>query len=334
MTCGGPFTFCVTCRKLRRLPAASLDTVARVIARLQVDFSEIGWDAAVAIGTGVLAISTGVLAAYTARLAKKTSDMAEEEREEAKARTRPVLMPPAEAKAAISQINSDTEPVALRLSVMNAGVGPALNAYAWVIVATSAGLHRSRLVPVGSIAPGYGADIAIADVPASDTGAVEHNAYLAAYVTLVYGDLGGRSYHSVVGLLDPERGLPIGTTPGYVVRPRMLDVSGTEVGEGDAPPPQWRVQFAGPQVSDDQRNRLAAANVILLVATADVATTSPEQPFKMPTTMQWVAFASGATDAEANERVRSALSDERYQAFTASLWTRGRLVVESPDRET
>lgn len=43
---------------------------APVLAHLYFDFSEIGWDAAVAIGTGVLALSTGALAARrTARTA-------------------------------------------------------------------------------------------------------------------------------------------------------------------------------------------------------------------------------------------------------------------------
>jgi hypothetical protein len=301
-----------------------MSTVAHVLARLHFDFSEIGWDAAVAIGTGVLAISTFALAAYTARLAKKTSDMAEDEREESKARTRPVLMPPAEAKAVISRINSDVEPVALRLNIMNAGNGPALNAYVWAVVATSTGIHRSRLLTVGSIAPEYGADIVIADVPDRDTGAVEHYAYLAAYVTLVYGDLGGRQYHSVVALIDPARGLPIQSTPGYMVGPRTLDVLGTEVGEGEAPPPKWRVQFGGPLVSDDERKRLEAANVVLFVASDDAATPGSGQ-FQMPTTMQWNAFASGVTDEDAIQQVRSALADDRFASFTASLWTGGSL---------
>lgn len=58
-----------------RIPAArpcrGLATVP-VLAHLHFDFSEIGWEAAVAIGTGVLVLSTGALAAYTAELAKKT----------------------------------------------------------------------------------------------------------------------------------------------------------------------------------------------------------------------------------------------------------------------
>ncbi|MCW2995499.1 MAG: hypothetical protein JWQ18_2994 [Conexibacter sp.] len=304
-----------------------------VLADVHLDFSNIGWDAAVAIGTGVLALSTGALAAYTARLAKKTSDMAEDERDAAKARTRPVLMPPSEVRAVISRINSDAEPIALRLALVNAGVGPALNAYAYAVVATSAGSVQTRLATIGSVAPDHSADIVIPDVPDHDAGDFDDNAYLAVYVTVVYGDLGDRTYHSVIGLLDPDRGLALQPRPGFISGPRTLEVLATEVGEGDAPPPQWRVTFTGPDVTDDQRNQLASANVVLFASTAGGTAPAPVpgEPLRVPTpsVFRWSAYAQGAADDDAIARVGKALADDRFVAYSATLWVRGRLTTAS-----
>jgi hypothetical protein len=100
-----------------------------------------------------------------------------------------------------------------------------------------------------------------------------------------------------------------------------------EIGEGDAPPPQWRVTFAGPEVSDDQRERLRAATV-LLFAKRSVAVTGGSEP-PTSTSWQWSAYASGSSRDDAIRRARDALDDERFVAWEATLWTAGRLQASS-----
>lgn len=290
-----------------------------MLASIHFDFHEIGWDAAVAVGTLLLALMTGGLAWFTSRLASKTADLATDTAAEVRAGVRPVLLLEIEDYRPVFSADDDV----LRLRLYNAGQGPALNAYAYATVATSAESVRSDNRRVGSIADGRWGEAQFAGLPATDQGNDPDRAYLAAHVVVVYSDLAGRTFHTEIGLLDPKKGQPITQAQPGPPPSRLLLLEGTEVGEGDAPPPQWRVTFAGPDISDDQRDRLRAAAVLLFGSHSVGMTSGPEPP--TPTWWQWSAYASGSNPDEAIRRARDALDDERFVAWQATLWTAGRL---------
>lgn len=216
-----------------------------------------------------------------------------------------------------------SEDQVLRLRLFNAGRGPALNAYAHATLATSRESVRSHNSPIGSIADGRGGEVHFLGLPSADQTDDAERAYLAVHVVVIYSDLAGRSFHTGIGLLDPANGQPITRTQPGPAPPRILRLEATEVGEGDAPPPQWRVTFAGPEVSDDQRERLRAAAVVLFGAHSVGVTGGPFPP--TPTWWQWSAFVSGSAPDDAIGRARDALDDERFIAWQATLWTAGRL---------
>jgi hypothetical protein len=196
-------------------------------------------------------------------------------------------------------------------------------------VATSTASVRSDTIPVGSIAAGRGGNVQFSGLPQRDENEDLDRAYLAAHVVVVYGDLAQRNFHTGIGLSDPAKGRAVVVPPHYA-RPepsRVLQLEGTEVGEGDAPGPQWRVTFSGPDITDDQREKLRGAAVLLLGAHSVGTSSGPVPP--TPTSWRWSAYASGSNGDEAIGRARDALADDRFVAWQATLWTAGRLRVES-----
>lgn len=301
--------------------------VALHAARIQFEFSHVGWDALVAVGTLVLAAVTGTLAFFTYRLASKTSDLAASTSDEVKASLRPVLIPPAQG-GQFPAIEAGTEN--LRLGVLNAGRGPALNAYAYAIVATLTIYERTDIAQFGNLAPNGDGVLVIPGVPDGDFAAHSDESYFAVFVVIVYNDLAGRIYHTVVGLSDPAKGGPVIAPQGTVGPPpaRIFDMAGSEVGEGPAPPPQWRVTFSGPEISDDQKERMRASAIVLFGGHA--VGTSPGPVLPTPASWRWSAFVTGAGPDVAINRLRDALADERFLAWHATLWVAGRLSDVEP----
>jgi hypothetical protein len=125
-------------------------------------------------------------------------------------------------------ISSEDE--VLRRRVFNAGRGPALNAYAYVTVATSTESVRSDNRRVGSIADGRGGDVQFSGLPVADQGDDPECAYLAVHVVVVYSDLAGRTFHTGIGLLDPAKGQPIVRTQPGTPPPRLLQLEGRDRG--------------------------------------------------------------------------------------------------------
>jgi hypothetical protein len=211
-----------------------------------------GADIAVAIGTLGLAW-------FTARLARETKRLARETAEDVRAGSRPVLIDAAGTTATMTTTAGENRG-GVQLTVRNVGDGPALNAYAYVLAATRNENRQSKLTPVGNVAPDTDVNAVLADVLTRNvSGSVE--SYLFLRVIFGYTDLGGRRYHSVVRLQDPNHGqrTTYDREPNSTESPvQPLRASGTEVGEGAAPPPQWRVSFAGRELPEEFKARLRA----------------------------------------------------------------------------
>ena len=205
-----------------------------------------GPDALVAIGTLSLAGVTGYLAKVTSRMATKSSDLATETAEDVRSGVRPALIDAAGQAQPQMEFGGRTmdgfkDYGTLRVAVRNAGRGPALNVYGYAFVATKASAKYTRFVTVGNIAPDESATVDLFVAPNVDTSGSSES-YLALRVVLPYTDLAGRRYHTVIRLSDPGkgRGRHDDTTHWEALRQ-----DGTEVGDGEAPPPQWRVTFYG-----------------------------------------------------------------------------------------
>jgi hypothetical protein len=144
-------------------------------------------------------------------------------------------------------------------------------------------------------------------------------------VILGYSDLAGRWYHSVVRLQDPNHGQRTDhdRDPHSTESPTQpLHARGTEVGEGAAPPPQWRVTFAGPPLSDDDKTKLRA-NAMLHTGGHGL----PGGNWSLSV----IVSAERATNAI--ERVRDALGpDTRYVGYAVEPWESGRFSLEAWSR--
>jgi hypothetical protein len=283
---------------------------------------EFGWDALVAIGTLALACVTFFLALFTARMASKTSALATETAEDVRSGVRPALIDAAGQAAPEMEFGGRTmdgfkDYGWLKVAVRNAGRGPALNVYGYAFIATKASSNLTRLVTVGNVAPEESTTVEMDITPNVDTsGSTE--SYLALRVVLVYSDLAGRRYHTVIRLSDPGKG-----------RSRRYDTThwealtqdGTEIGEGEAPLPQWRVTFVG-TLTPDQEARLRANGVQLISSHATGTAGSPAQIPADPSPRSYSVFTSAQTRSQAIKRVVSALGDEgTYGRFDADLWT-------------
>jgi hypothetical protein len=287
-----------------------------VIGHVHFELSHIGWDALAAAATLALAL-------FTWRLARRTADLATSTAAEVRAGLRPALVHSAGDRVPVVSPAEDATGE-LRLPLLNAGRGPALNAFAYAIVGTSEASIRTDIVPVGNLAPDHTADMVIPGVPDGDHGRDEDRTYYAAYATVIYEDLAGRSYYTVVALSDPAKGqivIPSRHTVGGPW-PRLLNPGGTETGEGNAPLPQWRVTFSGPELADDQRERLATAAVLPFGRHSGGTGLGPAPP--KASWWRHSAFAAGASAADALSRVRDALADERFVGYEATIWVESR----------
>jgi hypothetical protein len=287
-----------------------------VIARVHFELSNIGWEALVALATLALAL-------FTWRLARRTSDLATSTAAEVRAGLRPALIHASGGSVPVVNPNGHGTGV-LRVPLLNAGRGPALNVYAYAIVATSEVSSRTEIAPVGNVAPDHPADLVIAGVPDRDHGDDEDRTYYAVYVTIIYDDLAEQSYYTVIALSDPEKGQAVRTPRDYVgdPLPRALTPGGTKTGVGTAPLPQWRVTFTGPDLDDGQRQRLAAAAVLLFGGHSVGTSASP-----IPPKASWwrhSAFSAGTTAEDAISRVRDAMADDRFAAYEATIWVESR----------
>jgi hypothetical protein len=283
-----------------------------LIGRVHFELSNIGWEALVALATLGLAL-------FTWRLARRTSDLATSTAAEVRAGLRPALIHASGSSVPVVSPNGDGTGV-LRLPLLNAGRGPALNVYAYAIVATSEVSSRTEIAPVGNVAPDHAAYMVIAGVPDGDHGDDEDRMYYAVYVTIIYDDLAEQSYYTVIALSDPADGQAVRKPRDYVgdPLPRALTPGGTKTGAGTAPLPQWRVTFTGPELDDDQRERLAAAAVLLFGGHSVGTSTSP-----IPPKASWwrhSAFSAGTTAEDAISRVRDALANDRFAAYEATIW--------------
>ena len=182
-------------------------------------------------------------------MASKTSDLATETAEDVRSGVRPALIDAAGAAAPQLTFATPEDEGALTIKVVNAGPGPALNVYAYAFAASQAFARRTRTKIVGNVAPEATAQIVLGNVPNVDpTGSIE--SYLAIRVVCVYSDLAGRQYHTVIRLSDPGKGRRSLIEEGDYddAISESLTQDGTEVGEGEAPPPQWRRELFGRRI--------------------------------------------------------------------------------------
>jgi hypothetical protein len=142
---------------------------------------------------------------FTAWLASKTSELATETAEDVRAGIRPALIDAAETTGASIEVGTEGDVGAVRLTVRNAGAGPALNIYAYALVVTSVENTQTPYKIIGNVAPNDDVRIEIPSVPNRDTSGGQQS-YLALRVVLVYSDLADRRYHTVIRLTDPEKG--------------------------------------------------------------------------------------------------------------------------------
>jgi hypothetical protein len=277
----------------------------------------INWDEVVGIGTLALAIATGLMVFFTHRLASKTADLALETAEDVRSSARPVLIDPSATEARMESGGAhDSGTLVVR--VYNAGPGPALNVDADVYVATTSFDRRTRSTKIGNVAPNTPLNVVIIDVPNVDTSG-SHQSYLALRLNLTYSDLGGRRYYTVIRLSDPGKGQRRGSTDRQW---HDLEQDGTEVGEGMAPPPQWRVGFSG-KLADDERARLHGGAIQLLAATATGSSSTPTPP--EPAVWRYSAMVTARTRDDAIAQVQGVLGADRFQAWSGDPWTGDRL---------
>jgi hypothetical protein len=190
-------------------------------------------------------------------------------------------------------------------------------------VASKAFAKQTPSVIVGNVAPGEPATVRLGDVPSVDTsGSME--SYLALRVVCVYSDLAARRYHTVVRLSDPSKGQrrPADGSDGgggsqTVIQELTQD--GTEVGEGDAPPPQWWVTFHG-NTTPEQDARLRA-NAIQMTGRTGVSSSGSPDEMPEPSSWTYYVLTSAEKPEQAIERVKAALGDGAFGRWNADLWT-------------
>ncbi|MGW2612898.1 hypothetical protein ACWC4A_52930 [Streptomyces mirabilis] len=115
-----------------------------------------GWEALVAIGTGILAVATGGLALFTATLASRTSRLADEGAADQRAQWRPVVLPVYdEIKNGDIALGRDSKRMILVVGLHNAGRGPALHVRIELEVAGNPQrlTPRESRGPLGALAP-------------------------------------------------------------------------------------------------------------------------------------------------------------------------------------
>jgi hypothetical protein len=280
-------------------------------------------DLGVAVGTGLLALFTWRVAGRTGRLADETHalgvetrTLASETAEDVRSGVRPALIDTAgQSEPPQIEVGGGKDSGTLRLAVRNAGRGPALNVAAYALVATKAFDKRTPLATVGNVVPGEQGLVLLLGVWNTDTsGSTE--SYLAVRVVIFYSDLGGRRYHSVVRLTDPRKGQRRHGDRQWA----PLTQEGTEVGVGEAPPPQWWVSFYG-KMTDEQRAQLRANAIQSLAAHAIGSAGSLDEIPDDPAAWTYCVMVSAETRDEAIGRVQGALDDGAFGQWSADPWT-------------
>ena len=281
------------------------------------------------MGTALLALFTWRVATRTQSLADETHALGAETRtlasetaEDVRSGVRPALIDAAGQAQPQMEFGGRTmdgfkDYGTLRVAVRNAGRGPALNVYGYAFVATKTSTNRKRFVTVGNVAPEESATAEILVMPNVDTsGSME--SYLALRVVLVYSDLAGRRYHTVIRLSDSGKGQ---RRHDETTHWEPLAQDGTEVGEGDVPLPQWRVTFYG-KLTPEQEARLRANAMQLVSRHAVGSARSIDEIPADPSAWSYSVLTSAQTRQQAEERIVSALGDEgTYGKFDADLWT-------------
>jgi hypothetical protein len=290
----------------------------------------VGADLRVALGTALLAFftwrvatRTGALADETHLLGAETRTLASETSEDVRSGVRPALIDAARhaepqmefgGKVLVDEQEIKKSFGTLKVNVRNAGRGPALNVYAYAFVATSAFDLRTFTSIIGNIAPEESTTVQLFDVPNLDP-SDDGDPYLAIRVVLVYSDLGGRQYHTVIRLSDPGEGRYRSGEPSWL----SLTQEGTEVGDGEAPPPQWVVSFYG-HTTPEQDVRLRA-NAMQVMRHGGSTSSSFEEGPGEPSAWGYDVYVSAYGSDAAIQRVKDALGEGAFGKWKAELWT-------------
>jgi hypothetical protein len=150
-------------------------------------------------------------------------------------------MRPGQARASKLGGPADDDRGTLVVALHNAGPGPALNAYAYAIATTSEGDTQTNIANVGNVPSQGDAPATILAVKNVDSSDGWERGFLSIRAVIVYADLAGTRFHTVVRLSDPGDGARRDATDWV-----DLTAEGTTVGEGPVPPQQWRVTFLRP----------------------------------------------------------------------------------------
>jgi hypothetical protein len=284
---------------------------------------EFGWEALVAIGTLTLAF-------FTWRLARQTGDLARETASEVRSNARPVLIAAAGTGARLEVGGPvDKEYGTLVIPIRNAGRGPALNAFAYAITTTRAGDARTNIVNVGNVPSDGDAAAHILSVKNVDaTDSWERDGFLAIRAVIVYSDLAGAQFHTVVRLSDPEGGARRDGPTQWI----DLTAEGTTVGEGSVPTQQWRVTFRGRHLDDEQVRHLRADAIQYFGGHSVGTSPTPEATLDGAWSSTVFVFADRSHDAI--DRVRAALGGDQapFGGWAAEPWALEPIVFHEPTR--
>jgi hypothetical protein len=272
---------------------------------------EFGWEALVAIGTLTLAF-------FTWRLARQTGDLARETANEVRSNARPVLIAAAGTGARLEVGGPpDKGYGTLVIPVHNAGRGPALNAFAYAITTTREGDARTNIVNVGNVPSDGDAAAHILGVKNVDaTDSWERDGFLAIRAVVVYSDLAGAQFHTVVRLSDPGGGTRRDGATQWI----DLAAEGTTVGQGSVPMQQWRVTFRGRHLDDEQVRHLRA-DAIQYFGGHSVGT-SPSREATSEGVWSSTVFVFADRSHDAIERARAALGGDQapFRSWAAEPW--------------
>src|SRR3954447_3708412 len=272
----------------------------------------VGSDLAVAAGTIGLAW-------FTWRLARQTRTLAVETGEDVRAGARPVLLDAAQGRPPHIVLQEGSNFGEVFLDIVNAGHGPALNAFTYVQTATANETRATDLTIIGNLPPGETLAVRIGGVLGTDVSGSDAP-YLSLRMIFGYSNLANRTHYSVVLLSDPGHGLPrtFDTNGQADIR---LDRDATEVGEGPAPQQQWRVTFRGAALTHNQLVKLRA-DAIEYVSGHEVAGTHSSSVF---------LSAHSAKDAIA--RVQAVLGPRApFAGYDARPFQSPPLLFEKPSR--
>jgi hypothetical protein len=154
----------------------------------------------------------------------------------------------------------------------------------------------------------------------------ERDGSLAIRAVIVYSDLAGAQFHTVVRLSDPEGGARrVGPTQWI-----DLTAEGTTVGEESVPMQQWRVTFRGRHLDDEQVRHLRADAIQYFGGHSVGSSPTPEAASEGVWTSTVYVFADRSHDAI--ERVRAALGGDQapFRSWRAEPWALKPIVFGQP----